>query len=200
MSLAELAAEVHEQQKWQQFEETWGHLYPKPGDHPGTAVVAHSDYGDQGVIVVHAQFEGVEDSPWFYEAMTDFAVDSMLPTHRAPHMRNVIRMDKKKKAGIWEFRGVLRVYQNGKLRFVGKWTRMSLYPGRIPATKPRREDAPSVAEIYAGRSRRADPRWRESDDSYLNANGDALVRFLDTMNQRRHGRTGMEPRRKGCST
>lgn len=192
MGLASLAAEIHEQQKWQQFEETWGHLYPKPGDHEGVMVVSHSDYNDQGVSVVHAQFQGVEDSPWVYEAMTNFAYRSMWPRCKGS---TLLDPERTKARGVWEFRGVLRVYQNGKLRFVGRWTKMSLYPGRIPATKPRREDAPSIAEIYEGRSRRKDPRWRESDDSYFENNRDALVRFLDTMNKRRHGRDGMEPRR-----
>lgn len=238
MSLAE--TEVHEQQKWLQYEETWGHLYPKPGDHPGYMVVAHSDYSSQGVVVVHEEFEGVESSPWFYEWMTGFAFESMVGRdRRVTKYHNVVKWgifdgdrllfsnsDKKefwrreeaethlrevrerladsvslskvqwerageRKTGIWEFRGVLRVRPSGKVRFVGKWTKMSLYPGRIPATKPRGHWG-----VWPYSQKKAIPEMRESDDDYFLRNRDAVVRFLDTMNKRRHGRDGMEPTEK----
>lgn len=207
MSFASTLAQIEEDQRWQQYEETWGHLYPKPGDYPGTLVVAHSDYNNQGVTVVSRKFD-VEDAPWFYEWMTRFAFDAMAGVSRwvwhtrtgADGVRRKYRSKETvgtRATGIWEFRGVLRVRPSGKACFVGTWTKMDLYPGRLPGTKPRREDAPSMGEILHGRKRRKDPRWRESDDSYFENNRAALVRFLDTMNQRRHGRTGMEPRRKG---
>lgn len=147
MSLASLIAEIHEQQKWQVCAEVWGHLYPKPGDHDGVMVVAHSDYGDQGVVVVvHQKFE---------------------------------------------FRGVLRVWPSGKACFVGKWTKMNLYPGRIPATKPRGHWG-----VWPYTGKKAMPEMRESDDDYYRRNRSAVVRFLDTMNRRRLGRDGMEPTEK----
>lgn len=249
MSLASLAAEVHEQQKWQQFTETWGHLYPKPGDHQGTMVVARSDYNAQGVTIVHESFEGVENSPWFYEAMNDFVFKSMTKKRTRYVERTGIVMewsifdgesilfsDSRKKtfsrqyeaeehlrlvrtrladstslsriqyeraevrevqreiqyqdvehksvrsAGIWEFSGALRVYQNGKLRFIGKWMKMDLYPGRIPATRPRQRQI-SLSAAYQGKLKH-EP-YKVGDTNYLDNNAGACVRFLDTMNQRR---------------
>lgn len=249
MSLASLAAEVHEQQKWQQFEETWGHLYPKPGDHPGYMVVAHSDYNDQGVSVVHEHFEGVENSPWFYEWVTGFAFESMAGHDRRVTMRynvaewsvfdgdtlifsnsdkkafwkreeaeahlavvrerladsaslskiqwgraevrevhrvavhKIAQRTKARSTGIWEFRGVLRVRPSGKARFVGKWTKMDLYPGRIPATKPR-GPLLELSAAYQGK-RKYMKHYVEGDRDYAESNMDSVVRFLDTMNRRR---------------
>lgn len=60
------------------MEETWGHLRP-PSDHdyPGTLLVSHSEYPDQGVSVVAASFPGVPDSPWFYGALTRWVFEQM---------------------------------------------------------------------------------------------------------------------------
>jgi len=189
VSLASLAAEVCEQQMWAQFEETWGHLYPKPGDHPGYLVVVHSDYNHQGVVVVDQEFQDVENSPWFYDWMTHFAFESMAGVARwiwKKRVRDdgtVHRYRSKeccgaRKTGIWEFRGVLRVNPSGKARFVGKWTKMSLYPGRIPATKTRRHFG------YIG-TKLAHKDMLESDNDFMNNNRFGAVRFLETMNARR---------------
>lgn len=164
MSLGDIYAELREHQMWAQFQDTFGHLRPaRRADYPGTLVVSNSDYNDQGVSIVHAEF-ALEDSPWLYASMNDFAYKSMRSRGR----------------GIWEFRGVCRACKNGKLRFIGKWTKMSLYPGRIPATKPRRHWGRFA---YTGKP--APNGMRESDLDYVENNIDAVVRFLDTMNARR---------------
>jgi len=181
VSLGETLERIHQEQKWEAYEETWGHLHPKPGNYPGTLVVAHSEYDNEGVTVVHAQFENVADSPWLYEAMTLFAYRSMWPLYK--NSAHILDTKRTKARGIWEFRGVLRAYQNGKLRFVGRWTKMSLYPGRIPATKPRRPVL-SLSAAYQGK-RKYMKGYLESDNDYMAGNQDSVVRFLDTMNTRR---------------
>jgi hypothetical protein len=151
MSLASLAAEIHEQQKWAQFQDTFGHLRPKRGvDHAGVMVVSHSDYHDQGVSIVHAQFGELESSPWLYEAMNEFGYRSLAKSknrhvvkkftdeHGNEREYGDLDQSSRRATGIWEFRGVCRAYANGKLHFFGKWTKMWLYPGRIPSTKSRR--------------------------------------------------------------
>lgn len=216
MGLADIAAGIEEEQRWGQFARTWGHLFPEPGDHPGVIVVAHSQYGDQGVIVVQQAFQDVEDSPWFYEALTYFACRAMRQK-RVRHVTKVGTVQEREilrsvtytdieytavhSPGIWEFQGVLRVHKNGKLRFAGKWTKMALYPGRIPATRPRSP----LLEVNAALQgkRKYETHYVESDNDYVKSNQDALIRFLDTMNERRRenrcptgkdGKSGTESR------
>lgn len=89
----------------------------------------------------------------------------------------------RRSAGVWEFRGALRIYQNGKLRLCGKWTKMSLYPGRFPATQPRRRLL-ALGALLLGK-REYMKGYVEGDRDYLENNREALVRFLDVMNGRR---------------
>lgn len=156
------------------MEETWGHLRPAAGqDRVGTIVVSHSEYSDQGVSIVAASFPGIPDSPWFYEAMTSSCFEAMTGS-------------RKRSPGIYEFAGVCRVAERNDgqtFRFIGKWTKMSLYPGRIPATRPR-GPLLDLGAVLAGK-RKYMKHYVESDVDYCTSNRDACVRFLDTMNARR---------------
>lgn len=142
--------------------DTWGHLQPSAGDHPGTIVASNSEYADQGYSIVATSFPTLDDSPWLYEALNEYT--SQL-TDRAP--------------GIYEWSGSVRVFKNGHLRFVGTWRQMSLFPGRLPAVKKRRH----WGNFATGR--KAPAAMMESDHDYMENNRDAVVRFLDTMNARR---------------
>lgn len=162
------------------MEETWGHLRP-PSDHdyPGTLLVSHSEYPDQGVSVVAASFPGVPDSPWFYGALTHWVFEQM--TGQREGMRTP---PKSRPPGIYEFQGIVRVSKSGEsFRFIGRWTKMSLYPGRIPATKPRGSLLDLGAALRG--KRKYIEHYVESDVDYCASNRDACVRFLDTMNARR---------------
>lgn len=81
--------------------------------------------------------------------------------------------------GVYEWTGCVRYYKDGSPRFVGRWRKMELYPGRIPATKKRRHWG------YFTTGRKAPAEMMESDHDYMDNNRDAVVRFLDTMNKRR---------------
>lgn len=154
----------------QVFNETWGHLRPeKSTDHPGTMVIALSSYNDQGVVVVEEKFPTLANSPWFYEAMNDYVLKIMYER-------------KKRSPGIYTFTGCVRSYKNGKLKFFGKITKMSLYPGRLPAVKKRRHFGYIGMEL-------AHKNMLESDDDYYRNNADSVVRFLDILNDMKGRKT-----------
>lgn len=152
----------------QVFNETWGHLRPEKGtDHPGTMIIALSSYNDQGVVVVEKKFPTLANSPWFYEAMNDYVLKIMYER-------------KKRSPGIYTFTGCVRSYKNGKLKFFGKITKMSLYPGRLPAVKSRKRML-SLTAAYQGK-RKYDEHYFDSDRDYAEDNMDSVIRFLDTVN------------------
>lgn len=55
--------------------DTWGHLAPKKNKtYPGRIVYAVGCFGDDPLnpTAIVCEFDGLDSSPWFFEAMTDF--------------------------------------------------------------------------------------------------------------------------------
>lgn len=60
---------------------TWGHLAPKRGlTYPGRVVFTFGvfDSGELNPTVIACDFEGLDDSPWFYEHLNDW-LDQFAP-------------------------------------------------------------------------------------------------------------------------
>ena len=56
------------------MQHTWGHLAPERAKtYPGKMTFALGEYGDY--VPIHADFEGLGDSPWFFQDMMDFIVE-----------------------------------------------------------------------------------------------------------------------------
>ena len=49
---------------------TWGHLKPKKKFFKGTITAYHTEYRVSGIF--STKIEGLGDSPWWYDAMTEF--------------------------------------------------------------------------------------------------------------------------------
>lgn len=71
MGLADIAAEIEADYRAQVIGETFGHLAPKKNHtYRGDLVIGHSLYGD---VVILKDTLGVDDSPWYYQELHDFA-------------------------------------------------------------------------------------------------------------------------------
>lgn len=127
-----------------------------------TMVVALSGIDLSGHLLITSNLPVSANSADMY----DYIEDSLYPAGRYT-------------PGVHEWVGSVRTCRDGSPRFVGRWRKMSLYPGRIPATKKRRHWGHFVSGA------KAPPEWGESDHDYMENNRFAVVRFLDTMNERR---------------
>lgn len=102
-SFGDTLAEYEAIQKEIVCRETFGHLAPQEDRaYPGRIVFGASPYWSQGVVILFCEFEGLGDSPWFYEAVNDFI------------------SDQENKAGcVYEFMGQIRNYEfTGKLKML----------------------------------------------------------------------------------
>lgn len=73
--------------------ETWGHLAPAKNTSYRGRIVFAADAYDGSIAVISAELSGLDDSPWFYDAMMDF-----LREFDPPHGR------------VFEWRGTFRNY------------------------------------------------------------------------------------------
>ena len=66
--------DAYAERKYQEVQrDTWGHLAPKKGQkYIGTFAFAVGCYGGLGGEVTACVFDGLDDSPWFYEALQDY--------------------------------------------------------------------------------------------------------------------------------
>lgn len=81
---------------------TWGHLAPEPRKkYRGYVLFTFGEYGD--ITVIKDNFEGLPDSPWFYEHVHEFA------------SRKV-----KTRGRVYRFDGTYMMLKNGNSRFSGK--------------------------------------------------------------------------------
>jgi hypothetical protein len=72
-AVIELIGREHRERLAKVLRETWGHLAPEPGrSYRGSILFAASEYGDYPVMPIRAEFDGLPDSPWFYEALCEF--------------------------------------------------------------------------------------------------------------------------------
>lgn len=75
MSFASACIEWQAAQHSQALIETWGHLAPKRNrTYKGHIVFALGCFGNDGLnpTALECEFDGLDSSPWFYEAMCDF--------------------------------------------------------------------------------------------------------------------------------
>ena len=76
MNPIEAACAQHEANaKVEVMHNTWGHLFPKKKHYTGKLRIAYSGYSDMDNAVVDEKFD-FDCSPWWYDAVTDFACDS----------------------------------------------------------------------------------------------------------------------------
>jgi hypothetical protein len=76
--------------------DTWGHLAPKKGKtYPGRIVYAVGCFGDDPLnpLPIFCEFDGLDSSPWFYNALIDF-----------------ISGQENEEGCIYEFKGTFRNY------------------------------------------------------------------------------------------
>lgn len=115
MALADVWAETIAQQMAIVEAQTFGHLAPElQRCYSGWILFAWSVYSGDGVIVVDEHFEGLMNSPWFYQDVNDF-LDSRCPQYpRKP--------TKLKQGGVYRFEGTYTKFKTGGYRFSGKIT------------------------------------------------------------------------------
>lgn len=105
MSLANAFAPVEAAYKVKMMEATWGHLAPKRNTtYCGRLIFAVGCFGSDPLnpIPIVCEFEGLDSSPWFYEAVQSF-----------------MQAQKTKEGCVYEFRGSFRNYAfRGKIRKV----------------------------------------------------------------------------------
>ena len=103
MSIADAFAPAEAAHKARVMTETWGHLAPAPRQtYPGYIVFTHANYGHQ-FVAIDADFEGLDDSPWFFGDLMDDIRD------HAPEQ-----------GVIYRFAGPYTRFKNGNCRFSGK--------------------------------------------------------------------------------
>ncbi|MFA7519595.1 hypothetical protein [Shewanella sp.] len=74
-TIADALAPTVEAYKEKVMQHTWGHLAPKKAkSYHGEIVFVLSEYGDYTPISTH--FDGLDDSPWFFQDMLDFIADN----------------------------------------------------------------------------------------------------------------------------
>jgi hypothetical protein len=74
-TMDEVWAPINARYKAQVFAETWGHLAPsKNKTYRGSIVFAVGIYGgdDLNPTMLACEFAGLDDSPWFFDACTNF--------------------------------------------------------------------------------------------------------------------------------
>lgn len=108
MSLAEAMAPAENHYRNQVIAATFGHLAPEPRKrYPGTILFTQTEYGR--LEPIRANFEGLPDSPWFFEHLNDFVAD------------------KATEAGaVYRFKGTYETFKNGNSRFSGKVVKLDI--------------------------------------------------------------------------
>lgn len=74
-TMAEAWAPIEAAHRAAVMEDTWGHLAPKKNKiYRGRIVFAVGIYGNDELnpTAIHCHFEGLDDSPWFFDALSDF--------------------------------------------------------------------------------------------------------------------------------
>lgn len=90
--------------------ETWGHLAAKKSkSYRGWILFAIPAYDSGTPCIIEAEFKGLNDSPWLYDAMWDFCADR----ETVPHDENGLNAE----PGVYRFDGTIRNYEfNGTIR------------------------------------------------------------------------------------
>lgn len=108
MSLADAFAPADNHYRNQVIAATFGHLAPEPRKrYPGTILFTQSEYGS--LVPIRARFEGLPDSPWFFEHLNDFVAD------------------KATEAGaVYRFKGTYMLFKNGSHQFTGSVVKLDV--------------------------------------------------------------------------
>jgi len=106
MSLASALAPIEAHNRNIVMAATFGHLAPKRGTtYPGSILFTQTEYGQ--LVPIRSKFEGLPDSPWFFEHLHDFVGE------------------KATEAGqVYRFEGDYVTFKNGSHRFRGKITKV----------------------------------------------------------------------------
>lgn len=109
MSMASICATIEADAKCRVMHETFGHLAVEPGSKPfpGSFLFIYGEYGDFPCI--ESNFPGVEDSPWFFDAMNEYIWGKIKDKGPASE-----------KGRVYRFTGTYRMFKNGVSRFSGK--------------------------------------------------------------------------------
>ena len=98
------------------LEETWGHLAPECGRaYSGFVVYALTAWSD--LVLIEAEFTGLDSSPWFFDDLNQFVADSLSATDAV---------------GVWRWDGSYTRFKNGGSRFTKGATRPVWFPPAQP--------------------------------------------------------------------
>lgn len=112
MTLADAFAEHEDLARAQVQAATWGHLAPELGRaYAGTMLLAHGEYGYDGLVPVRTRFEDLPDSPWFYDDLCEWLCDTQQRTEPGE---------------VYRWVGTYRKFRNGRCRFTGRLRRVPL--------------------------------------------------------------------------
>ena len=100
--LADAFAPAEAKYQEQVMQSTWGHLAPeKNKTYRGFIIFAIGYYDDLNPMPLNVRFKGLNDSPWFYEALTEFIGKPQWNTSRK----------KFKSGGVYRFDGTFNNYK-----------------------------------------------------------------------------------------
>ena len=113
-----IIVDAYGERKYQEvMQDTWGHLAPEPGTkYEGYLTFAHSDYSSQGSIIIEARFEGLDDSPWFFQDLNDYIAD---------------KTKDEKGGAVFRFDGTYKRFKNGRCQFSGVLYKIPLLKRRV---------------------------------------------------------------------
>lgn len=125
MSMTDVFAPVQAAYREAVLQSTWGHLAPKRNkSYRGSVVFAVGCFGGDPLnpTILSAEFSGLEDSPWLYEALQELVANhrDYGGTEQYTH----------EPGGVYRWTGVFRNY-----RFEGSIERMSLLPQAPPPAR-----------------------------------------------------------------
>ena len=94
-----IIVDAYGERKYQEvMQDTWGHLAPEPGTkYEGYLTFAHSDYSSQGSIIIEARFEGLDDSPWFFQDLNDYIADKTKDEQQIENVRVHVLLGREEK-------------------------------------------------------------------------------------------------------
>lgn len=107
MSLADIGAQIANDAFNQVTRETFGHLAPVHRRvYQGEVLFANADIAGEGQPIIRTDFPGLDSSPWFYDALTEYFGE--------------LASKKLKPGTVAKWTGTYVLFKNGNSRFSGK--------------------------------------------------------------------------------
>ena len=107
MSLADIGAQIANDALNQVTRETFGHLAPVHRRvYQGEVLFANADIAGEGQPIIRTDFPGLDSSPWFYDALTEYFGE--------------LASKKLKPGTVAKWTGTYVLFKNGNSRFSGK--------------------------------------------------------------------------------